>query len=401
MTERISELFDYGDEIVVDGLESPFDPARIKEITMNRIHEHTDKHSRVRVRRISRTLLLAAILSTLFVTSALAVGLSIHSRRQAELNETVAQGGAVAGYTEYAVPSEDGGSGVTLLSALSDGAFEYLWLNVAPVGEDELICPLVGVETENGRVYRNIAYRLKGEEEISSSLGIADMLRFEPEDWVETADGGRTVPPERMEQRYREQYYDAETKTMTVRVAIPMRDLTPGEPTELELFMKTYGEGFEQAAHKILGTLRFTPVAEEALDFFFPVPWDFENPETGGKGQILGIELVASGVNTYVTHEDIETVYTDDPAHRNVLVADGQTERWVSWANAEEQTVRENMHLNLSDGSMAEIGGYLASGGREGSVEKLLSSGRSTLWDIHSIVSVTVGENTWEIPGHN
>ena len=99
MTERISELFDYGDEIVVDGLESPFDSARIKEITMNRIHEHTDKHSRVRVRRISRTLLLAAILSTLFVTSALAVGLSIHSRRQAELNETVAQGGAVAGYT--------------------------------------------------------------------------------------------------------------------------------------------------------------------------------------------------------------------------------------------------------------------------------------------------------------
>ena len=96
-----------------------------------------------------------------------------------------------------------------------------------------------------------------------------------------------------------------------------------------------------------------------------------------------------------------EPVYTDDPAHKYVQVAEGQDALWASWANAEERTVRENMHLNLADGSTAEIAGYLASGGREGRVEKLLSSPRAALWDIHSIVSVTVGEHTWEIPGHN
>ena len=63
--------------------------------------------------------------------------------------------------------------------------------------------------------------------------------------------------------------------------------------------------------------------------------------------------------------------------------------------------MRENMHLNLADGSTAEIGGYLASGGREGTVEKLLSSPRAALWDIRSIVSVTVGDKTWEIPDHH
>ena len=151
----------------------------------------------------------------------------------------------------------------------------------------------------------------------------------------------------------------------------------------------------------LLGSCEFSPVGEEALRFLFPEPWDFENPVTGGKGQILGIELVASGVNTYVTHEDMETVYTDEPAHKNVRVAEGQQALWASWANAEERTVRENMHLNLADGSTAEIGGYLASGGREGTVEKLLSSPRAALWDIRSIVSVTVGDKTWEIPDHH
>lgn len=401
MTERISTLFDYGDEIVVDGLESPFDPARIKEITMKKIHEENAKpKARVRVRRLSRTLLLAAALSVLFATSALAAGLSIHSRRQAELREELLQGGTVAGYTEFEVPAADGAKGVTLLSALSDGSFEYLWLNLSPVEAEELISPLVGVETENGREYTNIAYRLDGEGEVASTLDLLDMVRFEPEDWIET-EHGRTVEPARIEQRYREQFYDPESKTLTVQLHIPMSQLTVDKPTLLELYVKTYGEGYEQSRNSLLGSCELRPVGEEALRFLFPEPWDFENPETGGKGQILGIELVASGVNTYVTHEDMETVYTDEPAHKNVRVAEGQEERWVSWANAEERTVRENMHLNLADGSTAEIAGYLASGGREGTVEKLLSSPRAALWDIHSIVSVTVGDKTWEIPGHN
>ena len=76
MTERISELIACGDEIVLEGLDNPFDPAEIKEVTLKKLHETTRPSARVRVRKVSRTLLFAALLSTLFVTSALAVGLS-------------------------------------------------------------------------------------------------------------------------------------------------------------------------------------------------------------------------------------------------------------------------------------------------------------------------------------
>ncbi len=405
MTKWISELFDYGDEIVLEGLDNPFDPAEIKEITMKKIHE-TAPSARVRVRKVSRTLLLAALLSTLFVTSALAVGLSIHARRQEQLNRVLTQGQDVAGYTEYALPTENEG-GVTLLSAVGDGEFELVWLNLSPVEPDEVPRFMLGEEVEGGTRFYDIGCRLRQDETVRGRADYVNSIEFAPEDWSTGTDAAgneyRTVAPERMEQRYREQYYDEATKTLTVCLRFAADELRTGEPAELEVDLVTLfsADGHtepvswsEQAELvRSFGTTSFVPAAEETLVYLFPEPFVFENPETGGHGEIRGIELVASGVNTYVWNEDQEKIFVSpDSTH----VAEGQMELWLSWANAAERAMAENITLNCADGSTALLVPTVASH-RENGIEKLISSGRLELWDIHSVESVTVGETVYEL----
>ena len=63
MNERISNIFDYGDEIVVvEERDDRIDPARIKELTMDKInHAHSmDTASGKKARRIRRAVLIAA-----------------------------------------------------------------------------------------------------------------------------------------------------------------------------------------------------------------------------------------------------------------------------------------------------------------------------------------------------
>lgn len=81
MDKNISEIFDYGDEIVVvEEQENPLDPARIKELTMKKIdndifREEVGKSVK-KARPVYRTVLIAAIVAVLLVGTALAVAVS-------------------------------------------------------------------------------------------------------------------------------------------------------------------------------------------------------------------------------------------------------------------------------------------------------------------------------------
>ena len=67
MDKKISELFDYGDEIAVtDEINTMFDPAEIKEITMRKIHENS-AHPRRHFRRITALALAACLVLALGV----------------------------------------------------------------------------------------------------------------------------------------------------------------------------------------------------------------------------------------------------------------------------------------------------------------------------------------------
>ena len=69
MDKKISELFDYGDEIAVtDEINAMFDPAEIKEITMRKIHENST-HPRRSFRRITAVALAACLILALGVTA--------------------------------------------------------------------------------------------------------------------------------------------------------------------------------------------------------------------------------------------------------------------------------------------------------------------------------------------
>ena len=77
MDKNISEIFDYGDEIVVEEQENPLDPARIKELTMKKIDcgmlsEEAGKAVK-KSRPLYRTLLIAAVIAVGLIGTALAV----------------------------------------------------------------------------------------------------------------------------------------------------------------------------------------------------------------------------------------------------------------------------------------------------------------------------------------
>ena len=78
MNERISNIFDYGDEIVVvEERDDRIDPARIKELTMDKIkyggYHAMETKAGKKARPAVRTLLIAAVVAVLLIGTALAV----------------------------------------------------------------------------------------------------------------------------------------------------------------------------------------------------------------------------------------------------------------------------------------------------------------------------------------
>lgn len=76
--KRISEIFDYGDEIVLAGQDESIDPAKIKEMTMKKIHtshaaQSSPRHTERKGRPAGRLILLAAVIAVILAGSALAV----------------------------------------------------------------------------------------------------------------------------------------------------------------------------------------------------------------------------------------------------------------------------------------------------------------------------------------
>ena len=67
---KVSELFDYGDEIAVtDGIDAMFDPTEIKEITMSKIHETTARPAQKTFRPALIAAAAAALLLALGITA--------------------------------------------------------------------------------------------------------------------------------------------------------------------------------------------------------------------------------------------------------------------------------------------------------------------------------------------
>ncbi len=401
MEVKISQLFDYGDEMAVPGEAPAFDPGEIKELTMQKIHGELSAPKPVRaVRRASRTLLIAAILAGLFSVTALAAGLGIHQRRQEQMrgrNEIEAH--QVTDYVEFDAAEDT--AGVTLLSTINDGENQVVYLNLAPVEADEVYDP--GMQRMMGQQDTQRYYML----EVEGTEGFS-MLEYTPTDWsfppeeleTVTLEGGHTLEqptPEAMHRKLMESCYDAESKTLTLRGYVADSRLSPGEPVRLHVVLLELRDGPDNSRQVIrdFGTVMLTPTQHTVKTVRFDTPPVFTNADTGEAGEVLGVELSFTGVSWLVRLDSMTTVHTRTPEGLSEAEKQAHARLVQSWLQAEDQLVWD-AKLNFADGSSMKSPGILQSPYADGVVKLTGTLGEGTL-DLNSIVSVTVCGETFPV----
>lgn len=98
MDRKISELFDYGDEIITaEEISDMFDSQEIKELTMNKIHNEKIVHH-IKFKRPTK-LILAATLATLMSVTAFAAVISLRDAARSDMG--ISSDAPIAEWTEY------------------------------------------------------------------------------------------------------------------------------------------------------------------------------------------------------------------------------------------------------------------------------------------------------------
>ena len=401
MEVKISQLFDYGDEIAAPGEAPAFDPGEIKELTMKRIHGERNAPKPARaVRRASRTLLIAAILATLFTITALAAGLSIHQRRQEELrrrNEIDAH--QVTDYVEF--DTAEDAAGVTLLSTINNGDNQVVYLNLSPVEEDEVYDPgMQDMMSETGVLRCYVM-----ETDAGSGWG---MLEYMPDDWdfppeemmTVTLEGGHTLErptPEAMHRKLLESCYDAQSKTLTLKGYVPSSQLAPGKAVQLHVMLLELRDG-DDGSTRILrdfGRVSLSPTEQTIKTVRFDDPPVFLNEETGEEGRVLGVELNYEGASWLVSFDDMQFVHSAPAPDLTLEQRRAKQDLERSWGMAEDEVVW-NAKLNFADGSSMDAPGILRCPYEEGVVKLMGNLGEGTL-ALDQIVSVTVCGKTFPV----
>lgn len=407
MNKRISELFDYGDEIVSDREAGPFDPARIKEMTMMKIH--SGFRGRV-LRRGSRSLLIAAVIAGLLTVSAFAAGVGIHRQRQEEIRRQLGiEENHVPEYEETEAP-EEAGEGVTVLSVLNTGDTQSLFVNVSPVEPGEVGNDIELTE-EDGRVHY-LSYSVTWDEENWSDT------RVHVRDWDFAGDEQTLIrnpetdysfsqpTKQAILNKYLEQAYDAGTKTLTLQCFIPNEEIDLSGPVSLHLVCWDVAvelepvpgeEGVARPAdqelrvHRDFGYFSFTPVsAHSSRVYWFAEPVEFENPDLGSKGRFMGVELTPTDMNWIIDCETLSMISTPGKTFADEGERQAYRELELSWLNFVEGLEREAV-LRFADGSQIRgLAGETSHFGPEG---YLYDTGRYTgvqTVDINTAESVTV-----------
>ena len=258
------------------------------------LREKTGASTRMKKKRII-TLALAAALILGLGTVAYAVSLSIHRQRQEELREDLQiDENHVTDYVEYPVAEEPENApteGVTLLSAMNDGEFQRLWVVINGV-TPEMIERLSSSEQvdwegrelpENGHRYCFIYATFNGE----SFFDAMSPLHFR--------DG-----------------YDPASRTLTTECAIPLHELEEGRKATLRFVLADiidYELDHSEAELVCeLGSVEAERTGQAVRIVWFPEPVPFENGAYG-KGEFLGAEISASGVNWILRHDGVSQMY--------------------------------------------------------------------------------------------
>ena len=263
-------------------------------------------------RRAITFALVAALILGLSVT-AYAIGMGIHRQRQEELRQELqVEENNVTDYVEFDVP-EDGAKegGLTLLSTINNGYYQVIYLNISPVSENMIA--RMDHEVEDDRVFFPFLY--VDDEYYGILLDFRGSYQSN---------------------------YDRDTETLTLRVSLPNWKFRDKESLEMRVALGYMGDDTQIHASASYGPATASLTQQRIRSIRFSEPVSFENPETGGHGQIIGVEIYAEGVTWLVTHDDMERVYP---------IESQDDLRWLPWARARDKLELE-AQLHFTNGSV-------------------------------------------------
>ena len=309
------------------------------------------------------TFALAATLILALGATAYAIGMGIHRQRQETLRyELQIDENNVTDYVEFAVPEEGAAEGgLTLLSTMNNGDYQIMFFNISPVSEDMIACldheNLRGRENRDDRVFWPYLY-LDGE-----YYGIlVNLLTL-----------------------YRDEY-DPETQTLTLRASLPNMKFRDNEAVEIRVALGYTDNNAQIHESASYGPVTVTLTQQRVISVRFPEPVSFEEPESGGAGQIIGADIYAEGITWLVTHDDMESVYP---------VESQDDLRWLPWSRARDKLELE-AQIHFTDGSVQTNLAADRSEYWNGSVYDVYLFKNGTI-NLDQVVSITVGGKTFEM----
>lgn len=398
MNKKISDIFGYGDEAIFWEESSVFDAQEIRALTMARLHPVGEKPQRKKtVRRISRTLLIAAVLVCLLTVSAFAMGFSIHQRRQEELRQSLlVDENNADSYVEFSLPEETEASeeepSLTILSAIKNGEFETVYVSISPVTKED-------VYESAGR--DRFHWSLDGWMTGGIAFPIYDSSKATEDDYVstESEEPGvyfKHLSPEAWARLMLEESYDEESRSITLEINILLSSHDMSKPQELSIkTMDNTGETVElpdggtgYVVNDIIdyGTVTLYPIDSACRRINFPEPVEFENTETGGKGRILGADIYPTSIEWIMAHDDSDEIYATGAGAPDLN--DGHLRRLqLAWTDTLGRVLCD-ARLDFENGDSRDIYGYLAVDYINGEVRPILTW--KELIDINAIKSITV-----------
>lgn len=300
--------------------------------------------------RTGRTIFIAAVLTGLFTISAFAMGYSIHRQRQESLREKYrVEENNVQSYVEYETPEEGSEApGITLLSAIRGGEFQYIFVNVSPVTEEE-------ARACTRDYFFEFMFSTDGGESWSHSKPVYSLGEDASEHVISYYDDyyretREMIDPDYLAEQIAAQAYDAETQTLTLELYIHRDRLEElnYEPVEITV-ISTINDGTETPSVNNYGSFVFTPTRQESRYFSFGSSFSTENPANGGRMNILGATVYPTGITWEYEHDDSDRCYYSQQSIENEIDMDVQLE-WINFCGS-----ALHGELIMKDGSSREV----------------------------------------------
>lgn len=361
MEIKISDLMDnIQDDTVQMKIQNTVSSDRIKEVTMKKLL-HQNSSAQRRIKKLSKTSLIAAVLAATLAISALAAGLTYWVQKQAELRGILGiEGKDIPEYLEYNLKNDG--------EAVSGDSLNVTVLSTMRNRHYILISPVTAEQAETYEWY----YKCEGMIGRSTASLVGDL----------------------------EQAYDEITQSLMLYVGFYTEQMKLNETQQVTVTLRGSADIDNESEPYVGAEFKITPSITElaTTSFTFDDGIVFVNPLTGETGTLFGAEINSIGMSWVFNYDNAEkhvTAYMGS-YYRQDLSTDEWEQimtEYTSWLNAFGDVIRDAV-ITLSDGSVrdeliAQTGVYLEDGVIK--VDVLFNQ----MVELSSVESMTVNEKTY------